>query len=473
MRNPSYVEVYFRSSVTLWKQLKGPFLSTFLQQLCLTLYQSAQKVHRLRKEQEQELREQVVDNLMGGNDSDPQSLAPLLVSACPTAASEQRDDHDPAMRRREATARFVSCTTLSMKADNSEMLQMHADRPNFNAFTFSPTKPVVQRANGFGASSSSGMATTAVGCGGFASKDVAANTTVKAKMPKKYISAFNYFSRFFRTAVKELEFSIPGARLNEVISNAWKSLDQASKLPLNALAERSKKEYLLNIDKLSADTGNLLLQRPRLKQQPLLLHRKSEQPGGGGGPRKRKGFSQKRTNELEFASCKRVAVESATTPEYITRSPLHEISKACKNSQCDGRCLMCNTSTCILPWDHDTPAQPTTSTFLATEAGVHGAGKCSPLTVHNSHRHDPAWLADFDDEAIDEETISQLSESGAVDDLLTTFEFPESSSTLNMFPADSLFNNFLSQSPLYPSNCAQESSMLDVPCASMGRLFST
>ena len=444
MRNPSYVEVYFRSSVTLWKQLKGPFLSTFLQQLCLTLYQSAQKVHRLRKDQEQQVREEA-DNLMGGSDSDPQSISPPSVIACPTAASGCNDCC--ATKQRETTARFVSCTTLSMKADNSEMLQMHADRPNFNAFVFSPTKPVVQRTNGFDASSDENT-----GCG-FASRDGA--NTLKAKMPKKYISAFNYFSRFFRTAVKELGFAIPGARLNEVISTSWKSLDKASKSPLNALAERSKKEYLFNIDKLSEDTGKLL-QRPRLQQPP---RRKSDQLGG---PRKRKGFVQQCANDLEAVSCKRMAVEATT--EHVGTS-FHAFSKACNNSQCDGHCLMCNGYS--LPWDRGSSSQQAIGT-LGT-AGAHGATQVSPLTVHNCRSHDSTWLADFDDETIDEDTISQLSESDAIDDLLTTFEFPECSSALNTFPAEPLFANF-SQSPLYPSNCAQ-TLMQDAPCAAVTRLF--
>jgi hypothetical protein len=257
LRHPSYVEVYFRSSLAIWQQVKGPFLSTFLQQLCLMLYQSSQKVHRMQTSKAQ------VDA------TDPAGVLPSIAgddalgasTATGAAGADANKDSSCPTNQRVACHSFVSCTVVSLKEDGAEVLQMHAHLPNFNAFAFTSSTPVRQRADGHGRVGESVSASDGTG-----DDSLGGDLDLKAKMPKKYISAFNFFSRFFRSAVKELNVKLPGAKLNEVISEAWRALGAASLKPLDELAEHSKMQYLRNVDKLREETGKVLdVKRPKLK----------------------------------------------------------------------------------------------------------------------------------------------------------------------------------------------------------------
>ena len=263
LRHPSYVEVYFRSSLAIWQQVKGPFLSTFLQQLCLMLYQSSQKVHRMQTSKVQgdttEPGSAMLPSFSGGSTT-VGAPSDASTAAGATGADATKDSSCPT-NERVACHCFISCTAVSLKEDGGEVLQMHADLPNFNAFAFTSATPVRQRADGHGRVGESVSASDSSG-----DDSLGGDLDLKAKMPKKYISAFNFFSRFFRSAVKELNVKLPGAKLNEVISEAWRALGAASMKPLDELAEHSKMQYLRNVDKLREETGKVLdVKRPKLK----------------------------------------------------------------------------------------------------------------------------------------------------------------------------------------------------------------
>jgi len=254
----------FKAVVKIWQQLMGPYLSTCLEQLCYRSYQSCRKMQQLQQTKRQLVQmaaQRDRNSTVGAASMEPQSVSPTTTLQVPSSvlkvACIPKHNH--------TCHSFVGTMVVSIKKDNAEVTQMHADLEDFNAFTFNSTTNISRKCEAADAVSSTAIGTQAcsTGC---------------AKKPKKYISAFNYFSRFFRKATKDLNVSVSGARLNEVISAAWKSLRASELYPLDALAVQSKQLYLKQIAQLSESTGNVV-KRPRLRiiEAEQMLERRNEE----------------------------------------------------------------------------------------------------------------------------------------------------------------------------------------------------
>ena len=76
----------------------------------------------------------------------------------------------------------------------------------------------------------------------------AKKTRREPHMPKKPLSAYIYFSQEVREVIKKENPSLPVAEIMKEVSNRWAAMTKAQKGPYEALAQKDKKRYEVELE---------------------------------------------------------------------------------------------------------------------------------------------------------------------------------------------------------------------------------